>query len=161
MAWSAGILLAVVAAGLGVAVAVPKARRALATQLRLLRPLLSRPAELCAVAAASALVVAAHVGMFLVAALAVGVTAGSSQLVPLGLAVLCAAAIPVNIGGWGPREAASAAVFALAGLSSATGVAVATAYGVLGAVAVAPGALVLLGDRIRARAHARRSGEAA
>jgi hypothetical protein len=48
-------------------------------------------------------------------------------------------------------------------------VAVATAYGVLGMLAVAPGALVLLGDRVRTRrtggilAHGgvRRTGESA
>jgi uncharacterized membrane protein YbhN (UPF0104 family) len=150
--WGAGILLGLIFVAVLVAVAIPRSRRVLAAQLQLLRPLLARPRALVAVAAASVVVVAAHVALFLVAAVAVGVPASPAVLTPVALAVLCAAALPLNVGGWGPREAAGATVFAMVGLSAATGVAVSTAYGVLGMLAVAPGALVLLGDQVRARA---------
>ncbi|KHK95676.1 hypothetical protein LK09_18585 [Microbacterium mangrovi] len=161
VAWSAGILGTLAGAAAVVAVAIPRTRRLLAAQLQLLRPLARRPAALVAIVIASVLVVAAHVAMFLVAASAVGVASRPAQLVPLALAVLCASALPLNVGGWGPREAASAAVFAVAGFASGAGVAVSTAYGVLGMLAVAPGALVLLGDRVRARTVVRRSEESA
>ena len=58
--------------------------------------------------------------------------------------VLLAAAIPLNIGGWGPREGVAAWVFAAAGLGAGAGMAAATAFGVLTLVAVLPGAGVLL-----------------
>jgi hypothetical protein len=89
--------------------------------------------------------------MFVVAAAAVGVSAGPRELAPIALAVLSASAIPINVGGWGPREAASAGAFALAGIGGSIGVEVSVAFGVLGMIAVAPGAIVLLGDRLRAR----------
>jgi uncharacterized membrane protein YbhN (UPF0104 family) len=159
--WGAGILLGVVAVVVAAAAAIPRTRRVLLAQLRMLRPLLARPRALVAVVAASVVVVAAHVALFLVAALAVGVSASPALLAPLALAVLCAAALPLNVGGWGPREAAGAAVFAIVGLTGATGVAVSTAYGVLGMLSVAPGVLVLVADRVRARADARRMTESA
>ena len=55
--------------------------------------------------------------------------------------VLLAAAIPFNVGGWGPREGAAGWAFALAGAGAAAGVSAATLYGVLALVAVAPGAI--------------------
>jgi len=67
----------------------------------------------------------------------------------VALIVLGAAAIPVSIGGWGPREAVAASAFALAGLGAGAGVAVSTAFGVLTVVAVLPGALALVADRFR------------
>ena len=78
-----------------------------------------------------------------------------SAVAAIALLVLTASAIPINVGGWGPREAASGAVFALAGIGGAAGVEVSTAYGVLALIAVAPGGLVLLTDRIRARRERR------
>ena len=55
------------------------------------------------IALASALVVAGHVATFLIAARTAGATAPLSQMLPLALLVLLAAALP-NVGGWGPRE---------------------------------------------------------
>ena len=57
--------------------------------------------------------------------------------------------IPLGIGGWGPREGVAAWAFAAAGLGAATGVAVVTLYAVLMLAAVAPGAVLLLGDAVR------------
>jgi uncharacterized membrane protein YbhN (UPF0104 family) len=99
----------------------------------------------------SLLVVVAYLATFLLAASAVGVPATLPQLVPLALVVLLAAAVPFNIGGWGPREGAAAWVFAAAGLGGDAGVATATAFGILTIAAVLPGAVVLLVDRRRLR----------
>ena len=66
------------------------------------------------------------------------------------IAVL-AGAIPVNIGGWGPREGAAAWAFAAAGLGAATGIAASTAFGVLALIAVIPGAAVVAASALRHR----------
>lgn len=152
------ILVAVV---LVVLATVPRARRAVTAEVRMLRPVLAKPSALLAVVTASVVVVAAHVSTFVVAGIAVGVAAEPRRLALLALLVLSAAAIPVNVGGWGPREAASAGAFAIAGLGGAAGVAVSVAFGVLAMIAVAPGALVLLGERRHDRARPRREGEPA
>ena len=57
--------------------------------------------------------------------------------------MILAAALP-NIGGWGPREGATAWAFAAAGLGASLGVATAVVYGVLVFVASLPGAAVLV-----------------
>lgn len=102
------------------------------------------PAIWPAVIGTSIAVFAGHVATFVIAARAVGVTESVARLVPLSMFVLLIAALPTNVGGWGPREGAAAWTFAVAGLSGAQGVAVATAYGVLAAVASLPGAVVLV-----------------
>ena len=68
-------------------------------------------------------------------------------MLPLALVVLLAAAVPMNIAGWGPREGAAAWAAGAAGLSAAQGVTVAVVYGVLALVATLPGAVLLLADR--------------
>jgi uncharacterized membrane protein YbhN (UPF0104 family) len=103
------------------------------------------------IVAASVLVVAGHVATFLVAAVAVGTRVSTARLVPIALLVLLAMAVPVNFGGWGPREGVAAWAFAAAGLGAAQGVAVATAFGVLVMAATLPGALLLLTMRRPAR----------
>ena len=95
------------------------------------------------IALASALVVAGHAVTFLIAARTAGATAPPSQVLPLALLVLLAAALP-NVGGWGPREGVTAWAFAAAGLGASLGVATAVVYGVMVLVATLPGAAVLL-----------------
>jgi glycosyltransferase 2 family protein len=97
-----------------------------------------------AIALASALVLAGHAATFLIAARSAGVTAQLSQMLPLTLLVMQAAALP-NLGGWGPREGVTAWAFAAAGIGASLGVATAVAYGVMVFVASLPGAAVLLG----------------
>ncbi|GAA3808269.1 lysylphosphatidylglycerol synthase domain-containing protein [Nocardioides panacisoli] len=99
----------------------------------------------------SALAAGGHVVVFVVAARASGVDAPVTQLVPLALVVLVAAALPLNVAGWGPREGAAAAVFAAAGLGGAAGVEVAVTFGVLSFVATLPGLLALGGRATRPR----------
>jgi glycosyltransferase 2 family protein len=97
-----------------------------------------------AIVVASVLVVAGHVGVFLVAARAAGTPASTSSLLPLAMLVLLAMTVPLSVGGWGPREGIAAWAFAVAGLGAAKGVETATVYGVLSLVATLPGAVVLL-----------------
>jgi glycosyltransferase 2 family protein len=118
------------------------------------RAVLLRPAAARPVVLASLLVVGGHLGMFLLACRAAGVHAPPERLVPIGLVVLLAAAIPFNVGGWGPREGAAAWVFAATGWGAGAGAAVATAFGVLTLAAVLPGALVLLAGRRHPRSGA-------
>jgi hypothetical protein len=92
---------------------------------------------------------AGHVGVFLVAAHAAGIHAPLVELMPLALVVLLAAAIPLSIAGWGPREGAAAWVFAGAGLGATEGATVAIVYGVLALVATLPGAFLLTRGVIR------------
>jgi glycosyltransferase 2 family protein len=96
-----------------------------------------------AIALASALVVAGHAATFLIAARTAGATAPPSQMLPLALLVLAAAALP-NVGGWGPREGVTAWAFAAAGLGASRGVATAVVYGVMVFVATLPGAALLV-----------------
>jgi len=102
------------------------------------------------IALASILVLAGHVATFVIAARAAGVDAPASQLLPLALLVLTAAALP-NVGGWGPREGATAWAFGAAGLGASAGIATAVVYGVLVLAAGLPGALVLAGTPMRRR----------
>jgi hypothetical protein len=53
-------------------------------------------------------------------------------------------AVPINIGGWGPREGVAAWAFAVAGLGADQGVATSVVYGVMAIVATLPGAVVLV-----------------
>ena len=61
--------------------------------------------------------------------------------------VLLAMSVPINIGGWGPREGVAAWAFAVAGLGAVQGVETATTYGVLSLAATLPGAVVLILSR--------------
>nr|WP_042196170.1 lysylphosphatidylglycerol synthase transmembrane domain-containing protein [Kibdelosporangium sp. MJ126-NF4]CEL22445.1 dolichol-P-glucose synthetase homolog [Kibdelosporangium sp. MJ126-NF4]CTQ89300.1 dolichol-P-glucose synthetase homolog [Kibdelosporangium sp. MJ126-NF4] len=96
------------------------------------------------IALLSAAALAGHICLFVVAAHAVGSTAPIAQLVPLMVLSLLAMGLPVNIGGWGPREGVAAVVFGAAGLGAAQGLTTAVVYGVLALVASLPGAGVLL-----------------
>jgi hypothetical protein len=91
----------------------------------------------------SVLAAAGHVAVFLVAARAAGIDASLTELLPLALVVLLAAAIPLNVAGWGPREGAAAWAFAGAGLGAGQGATVAVVYGLLALVATLPGAVLL------------------
>jgi uncharacterized membrane protein YbhN (UPF0104 family) len=104
------------------------------------------------VALTSVVVSCGHAGIFLVAAATTGVDAPAVRVWPLAVLVLLAMTVPLNVGGWGPREGVAAWAFAAAGLGAASGVAAAAAYGVLGLVATLPGGVVLAADRVmRAR----------
>lgn len=141
----------IVATGLGVmVVAGARARDGSSRWMRTLRAVWTavRPAfarrTRVGVVLASCVVVTGHLATFLLAARTAGSTAPLMQLVPLMLLALLAMALPVNIGGWGPREGMCAWAFAAAGLTATQGVATAVTYGVLVLVASLPGAGVLV-----------------
>jgi uncharacterized membrane protein YbhN (UPF0104 family) len=106
---------------------------------------------------ASAVVLTGHLATFVVAARAAGSSASLLRLAPLMLLALLAMALPLNIGGWGPREGVTAWAFGAAGLSATQGLTIAVVYGVFAFVAALPGAVVLL---TRATAHYRRAAVA-
>ena len=93
-----------------------------------------------------------HLALFLLALFLAAPGVGLLTSLPLLLAVLVASSLPTNLAGWGPREGAAAALFALAGLGASTGVTVAATYGVLSLVAALPGGLLLLADARQPRA---------
>jgi LPXTG-motif cell wall-anchored protein len=95
------------------------------------------------VALLSAAALAGHIALFIVAAHAAGATVPAAQLVPLVVLSLLAMGLPLNIGGFGPREGVTALSFGAAGLGSAQGLTAAVIYGVLGLVASLPGAWML------------------
>jgi hypothetical protein len=93
----------------------------------------------------SVVVLAGYVAMFLLAARVAGTSVGPTALVPLALLALIAMSLPLNVGGWGPREGVTAWSFGAAGLGASQGLTVAVVYGVLSFAAALPGALVLVG----------------
>ena len=66
-------------------------------------------------------------------------------------------AVPLSLGGWGPREGAGALAAIAVGMPAAVGVGVAAGYGLLAMVSVLPG-FVALGNLPQAGA-ARRGSE--
>ena len=116
------------------------------------RALLTRQAY--AVQLGSALlVVGSYIGIFLVAARAVGIETPVVTMLPLVAPVLMTMLIPVTVAGWGIREAAAAALWGLVGLTPEDGAAISVTYGLLVLVSSAPGVIaltrVLLGGRGR------------
>jgi uncharacterized membrane protein YbhN (UPF0104 family) len=100
---------------------------------------------------ASTVVLAGYVATFLVAARAAGATAPTVQLLPLLVLALLAMMIPMNVGGWGPREGVLAWAFGAAGLGAAQGLTVAVVYGLSVFAASLPGAGVLAIRWLRSR----------
>jgi len=100
------------------------------------------------IALASAVVVCGHAITFLIAARTAGVAAPPSRMLPLALLVMLVMVLP-SVGGWGPREGATAWAFGAAGLGAAHGVATATVYGVMVLVGTLPGAAFLVVSWLR------------
>ena len=92
----------------------------------------------------SVVVLAGYVAMFVLAADVAGAGASVAQLLPLALLALLAMSLPLNVGGWGPREGVAAWAFGAAGLGAGRGLTVAVVYGVLSLAASLPGAVVLV-----------------
>ena len=104
---------------------------------------------------ASTVVLAGHLATFVVAARAAGSSASLLRLAPLMLLALLAMTLPVNIGGWGPREGVTAWAFGAAGLSATQGLTIAVVYGLFAFVAALPGVVVLI-SRAVAKSRAAR-----
>ncbi|MFC3381866.1 lysylphosphatidylglycerol synthase transmembrane domain-containing protein [Couchioplanes azureus] len=106
------------------------------------------------IAFASTAVLAGHLATFVVAARAAGSDASVLRLAPLMLLALLAMTLPVNVGGWGPREGVTAWAFGAAGLSATEGLTIAVVYGLFAFVAALPG-LAVIAARALARARTR------
>ena len=151
-----GVALAVaIALAVTIGLASSRARGMLRRELSLLRMVFRRPRASLSIVAASLVVVGAHVTTFVVACLAVGIHGSPRELVAVALIALAAASLPLNVGGWGPREAASAAAFATVGWGAGAGLAASTAFGILTLAAVLPGGFVLIAQPIAAALAAR------
>ncbi len=98
---------------------------------------------------ASTVVLLGHLATFVVAARVAGSSASLLRLAPLMLLALLAMSLPLNIGGWGPREAVTAWAFGAAGLSATQGLTIAVVYGLFAFVAALPGAIVVLVRAVR------------
>jgi uncharacterized membrane protein YbhN (UPF0104 family) len=133
-----------------VAVSV-RVRGAVRREVRKLREAFGSAALSAQVVLASVVVVGCHVATFAIATAAVGVGVAPLRMLTLALVVLLAASVPLNVGGWGPREGVSGWAFALAGFGASAGVAASTLFGVLTIIAVAPGAIVTVVVAIRGR----------
>ncbi len=150
---TAGVLVAVVALGgwllwrRGA-----KGRQALATGLADLRGGLLARGTWPGVVALSAAGLVGHIALFVVAARVAGSSAPVTALVPPLVLALLVMGLPVNIGGWGPREAAATLAFGAAGLGATQGLATAVVYGVLTLVSSLPGIVVLALPGLRALA---------
>jgi hypothetical protein len=94
--------------------------------------------------AASSLVVASYVAVYVCSARMIGIDLPVPTLLPLIPWVLLAMAIPLSVAGWGVREGAAALVWAAAGLDPAQGVAISVSYGLVVLLSSLPGALIPL-----------------
>jgi uncharacterized membrane protein YbhN (UPF0104 family) len=131
---------------------VAAAGRALARDLRRIATRRALPG----VAVTSLLATLGYAALFLASARAAGVQAPLGQLLPLALLVLLAAALPVNVAGWGPREGAATWAFAAAGLGAEQGLTSSVVFGVLLLVGTLPGLLTLAPLPHRTREEVRR-----
>ncbi|MFF6994734.1 lysylphosphatidylglycerol synthase transmembrane domain-containing protein [Streptomyces sp. NPDC008313] len=128
----------------GGAVRAGRAARAVRALLTEARGVLLARGSWPGVLLSSLVVLAGHVAMFLLAARAAGSAASPAELTPLALLALIAMGLPLNVGGWGPREGVTAWAFGAAGLGAGMGLTVAVVYGVLSLAACLPGAAVLI-----------------
>lgn len=128
--------------------------RALRHEMDELRAGLGSAAVSAQTVAASVVVVGCHLTIFAIATRAVGASVPPMRMLTLAFVVLLAASIPLNIGGWGPREGVAGWAFAVAGLGASTGVSAATLFGVLAIIAIAPGVIATsLASVITGRNH--------
>jgi len=105
--------------------------------------------------ALSVVALGGYLALFVVAARAAGTHATLRELLPLLVLGLLAMALPLNIGGWGPREGVTAVAFGAVGLGAAQGLTTAVVYGVLSLIACLPGVVVLVLPVLAARSRHR------
>lgn len=108
---------------------------------RWLRQLSAR--ELVAVVALAVAGWAAFAGIFVVSTLALAPALSLSVLPGTAAVAIAGMSIPLGVGGWGTREAASAWAFDLAGSTAELGITVSIGYGILALASTLPGAVVV------------------
>jgi uncharacterized membrane protein YbhN (UPF0104 family) len=89
-------------------------------------------------------VLATYVFCFYCAARAIGIELSFAQSISFIPAILFAMTVPITVGGWGIREAAAAAVWGIANLTPADGVAVSVTYGIIVLISALPGIFFLI-----------------
>lgn len=139
-----GALAVVAAVRMNRPAAATRRGRALRTTLDEARAGLFSRANWPGVTVSSLIILAGHLAMFVVAARAAGSAATVAQLLPIAVLALVAMGLPLNVGGWGPREGVTAWAFGAAGLGASSGLSVSVIYGVLSFVAALPGLAVLI-----------------
>lgn len=158
---AAGLCMLLGAAAVVLAPTAPPAVTAVAVAVAVVAWVVARPAlrrlsrrDRAAVWGWSALALAAMVALAGVVAVAIGVVGSTGDVAVVAIAMLAGMAVPLNIGGWGPREAAGALAALLVGMPPASGVALAAGYGLLVTVSALPG-FVMLGGLLHTtrRAH--------
>ena len=88
----------------------------------------------------SSLIVATYLVTYWCCGRALGADISAITVITVVPAVLMAMLLPVSIAGWGLREMAAAALWPLAGMSAADGIAIATLYGLVVLTGSLPGA---------------------
>ncbi|MHA7276337.1 lysylphosphatidylglycerol synthase transmembrane domain-containing protein [Arthrobacter sp. HLT1-21] len=97
-----------------------------------------------AVWALSVLGWASYASLFAVSAALTAPHLDTADVVVLAAICLAGMSIPLNLGGWGPREGVAALAFIMTGYPGALGLEVSVGYGLLALVSVLPGAALLL-----------------
>lgn len=88
-------------------------------------------------------ITASYLALFMVCAEAINAPLNLGKMLMIVPLTLLSMVVPSGFGGWGTREAAAAALWPLAGLTSAQGVATSIIYGALALAGAAPGLLFL------------------
>jgi uncharacterized membrane protein YbhN (UPF0104 family) len=148
------IAIGVAAVGLVVIVTIAvstRGRRLLRREVAELHAGIRTARDCLKVTGASVIVIACHVATFSIATAAVGVSVPPGRMLVLSLVLLIGASIPLNVGGWGPREGIAGWAFAIAGFGAAAGVEASTLFGALTMISVAPGVVIVIVAASRTR----------
>ena len=110
----------------------------------------------------SGLIVATYLATYWCCGRALGIDLSAIVVLTVVPAVLMAMLLPVSIAGWGLREMAAAALWPLAGMAAADGVAIATLYGLVVLAGSLPGAfLVRRAGKVEIEQHVLAHGDGA
>jgi uncharacterized membrane protein YbhN (UPF0104 family) len=93
------------------------------------------------------LLLANCLALFYCSARALGAPVSAFHVLALVPPALFSMSIPISVGGWGLREASIVALWAMAGLPAADGLASSVLYGAITLASTLPGAAVLVADR--------------
>ncbi|GAA1101751.1 lysylphosphatidylglycerol synthase transmembrane domain-containing protein [Nesterenkonia jeotgali] len=137
---AAGLTLLVLAPLPGIA-ALGVATVAVLVAWRWLKPLSG--ADILQVVLLSATGWAAFASLFGLTILAVTPTVSLAWAPGLAAVAIAGMSVPLGFGGWGPREAAAAWAFSLAGFAPHLGVTASISYGLLALASTLPGAVIL------------------
>ena len=101
----------------------------------------------------SLIVLASYLFCFYFAARAIGIDMTMFELIALVPVILFSMTIPITIAGWGIREASAAAIWGLAELPAADGVAISVTYGVVVLISTLPGVFFVISSANNMKAN--------